>query len=221
MVSTVHATNIFINIVKIRSWIWSLFMVPVKFKILCHIRTRVDAIIHVTHLYWLDGQWARWLIGLMVNKLDGWQAQWLMGSMIDRLNGWEAQWLIGSMAWWMIGAILRGWGVLVTDGRSDRQTTICYCRKYLCEGVIYKIKCKIQDSYLLSSIVVFLLFSFSRKIWDNLKLTVFRSYLLGHSSNSLKCYFPLHRNDKLFGKKVSKNPPFYMLISYCTLQTSF
>ena len=112
-----------------------------------------------------------------------------------------------------------------TDGVTDRRpfAIVESLRdwKYLCEGVIYKIKCKIQDSYLLSSIVVFLLFSFSRKIWDNLKLTVFRSYLLGHSSNSLKCYFPLHRNDKLFGKKVSKNPPFYMLISYCTLQTSF
>ena len=35
----------------------------------------------------LDGQWACWLIGLMVDRLDGWWAQWLIGLMVDRLDG--------------------------------------------------------------------------------------------------------------------------------------
>ena len=35
----------------------------------------------------LDGQWAQWLIGLMVHRLDGRYARWLIGSMVDRLDG--------------------------------------------------------------------------------------------------------------------------------------
>ena len=33
----------------------------------------------------LDGQWALWLIGLMVNRLD--EVLWLIGLMVNRLNG--------------------------------------------------------------------------------------------------------------------------------------
>ena len=62
----------------------------------------------------LNGWLAGWLIGLMVDRLNGWLGWWSIGTMVDRLDGW--------WAWWSIGAILRGWGVLISDGLTDRWT---------------------------------------------------------------------------------------------------
>ena len=35
----------------------------------------------------LDGQWAQWSIGSMVDRLNGQMAQWLISLMVDRLHG--------------------------------------------------------------------------------------------------------------------------------------